>query len=86
MFYLNFFICALILCIILNCINFKKNEHQSLQFSKFQIQYLIVYSLAYFSDWIKGPYVYILYESYGLSESDIAYLFICENLNIIKLN
>ena len=76
MFYLNFFICALSLCIILNCINFKKNEHQSLQFSKFQIQYLIVYSLAYFSDWIKGPYVYILYESYGLSESEIAYLFI----------
>lgn len=44
--------------------------------SKFQLQYLIVYTLAYFADWLKGPYIYALYESYGLSEHDIALLFI----------
>ncbi len=76
MFYFIFFICALIICLFLNYLNFQINEQQTLEFRKFQIQYLVIYSLAYFSDWIKGPYVYILYESYGFSETEIAYLFI----------
>lgn len=28
------------------------------------------------SDWIQGPYVYALYESYGFSISDIGLLFV----------
>lgn len=42
----------------------------------FQTHYLVVYGLAYFADWLKGPYVYALYQSYGLSEEKIAFLFI----------
>lgn len=42
----------------------------------FQQHYLIVYTLAYFADWLKGPYVYALYDSYGLKEDQIALLFI----------
>lgn len=42
----------------------------------FQQHYLLVYTLAYFADWLKGPYVYALYDSYGLSEDQIVMLFI----------
>ena len=34
----------------------------SSKFSQFQSNYLIVYLLAMFSDWLQGPYVYELYE------------------------
>ena len=43
---------------------------------EFQTHYLVVYTLAYFADWLKGPYVYALYQSYGLTEEKIAFLFI----------
>eukprot|EP00759_Apiculatamorpha_spiralis_P042693 PhF_6_TR40583/c0_g1_i1/m.60855 len=39
--------------------------------------YLLVYSLATFSDWLKGPYVYALYQQYGYGPSEISFLFIC---------
>jgi MFS family permease len=42
----------------------------------FQKTYLAVYVCAFFADWLKGPYVYALYQSYGYSESQIAYLFL----------
>jgi MFS family permease len=45
-------------------------------FAQFQQQYLLVYLLCTFSDWLKGPYVYALYEAYGFSKADIAWLFI----------
>ncbi|KNC54290.1 major facilitator superfamily transporter [Thecamonas trahens ATCC 50062] len=45
-------------------------------FAAFQRNYLVVYLLAMFVDWLKGPYVYVLYESYGFSKGDIALLFI----------
>ena len=38
----------------------------------FQKTYLAVYVCAFFADWLKGPYVYALYQSYGYSESQIA--------------
>ena len=44
-------------------------------FAAFQRNYLTVYLLAMFSDWLKGPYAYVLYESYGFSKGDIALLF-----------
>jgi MFS family permease len=43
---------------------------------KFQKSYLLVYVCAFFADWLKGPYVYALYESYGFTPSQIAYLFL----------
>lgn len=39
-------------------------------------KYLFVYLLAAFSDWLQGPYVYALYDSYGYSQHDIAVLFV----------
>ena len=47
------------------------------KFSSFQTNYLIVFMLAMFSDWLQGPYVYELYVSYGFSRSQIAELFVC---------
>lgn len=46
------------------------------EFHKFQRSYLIVYLLCTFSDWLKGPYVYALYEEYGFSKVQIAWLFV----------
>lgn len=45
-------------------------------FNKLQYQFLIVYYLATFSDWLQGPYVYKLYSDYGYDEDDIAVLYI----------
>ena len=39
-------------------------------------KYLVVYLLAFFADWLQGPYVYALYASYGFSEARIAFLFV----------
>ncbi|KNC46020.1 major facilitator superfamily transporter [Thecamonas trahens ATCC 50062] len=44
-------------------------------FVRFQRNYLAVYLLAMGADWLKGPYAYVLYESYGFSNGDIALLF-----------
>ena len=46
-------------------------------FGKFQFNYLVVFSLAMFSDWLQGPYVYELYVSYGFTQQQIAELFVC---------
>ena len=32
---------------------------------------------AFFADWLKGPYVYALYDFYGYDQREIAILFIC---------
>ena len=59
----------------------EKNEGNSkvdrpLEFILFQRSYLSVYLLAMFADWLKGPYVYALYDSYGYNAADIATLFL----------
>lgn len=40
------------------------------------LKYLATYLLATFSDWLQGPYVYAVYDSYGLSQRDILILFV----------
>jgi len=47
------------------------------RFDEFQSNYLLVYLLAMFSDWLQGPYIYELYVSYGFKEQQIAELFVC---------
>lgn len=47
------------------------------RFQAFQMNYLFVFLLAMFSDWLQGPYVYELYVSYGFTQSEIAELFVC---------
>ena len=39
-------------------------------------RYLVVYLLAFFADWMQGPYVYALYSAYGFSPRRIAWLFV----------
>eukprot|EP01113_Clastostelium_recurvatum_P043768 TRINITY_DN7294_c0_g1_i1.p1 TRINITY_DN7294_c0_g1~~TRINITY_DN7294_c0_g1_i1.p1 ORF type:complete len:457 (+),score=57.99 TRINITY_DN7294_c0_g1_i1:37-1407(+) len=53
------------------------NKTRSSQFSRFQQMYIIVYLLMNGADWLQGPYVYALYESYGYKQADIATLFLC---------
>ncbi|XP_059153800.1 molybdate-anion transporter-like isoform X2 [Physella acuta] len=45
-------------------------------FSSFQNTYLIVYLLAMAGDWLQGPHVYALYESYGMTPEQIDILFV----------
>lgn len=47
------------------------------RFNAFQKNYLLVFLLAMFSDWLQGPYVYELYVSYGYDQQAIAELFVC---------
>ncbi|KAI0215587.1 Molybdate-anion transporter [Lamellibrachia satsuma] len=46
-------------------------------FGSFQRTYLLVYLLAMAADWMQGPYVYALYDNYGMSAYDINVLFVC---------
>lgn len=52
------------------------NGSNSNLFFHFQRIYLLVYFLLMMADWLQGPYVYILYESYGFTEQQIAQLFV----------
>ena len=47
------------------------------RFASFQRNYLLVFLLAMFSDWLQGPYVYELYVSYGFDRGAISELFVC---------
>jgi MFS family permease len=53
-----------------------KSISTSTEFQLFQRNYLTIFWLVMFADWLQGPYVYALYESYGFSQGDIANLFI----------
>ena len=52
-----------------------KNAHTQEQL-QFQKDYLLVFVCAFFADWLNGPYVYALYQSYGYSPDQIAILFL----------
>lgn len=45
-------------------------------FTQFQRSYLIVYLLAMAGDWLQGPHVYALYDSYGMTTHQIEILFV----------
>ena len=46
------------------------------QFKLFQRHYLTAYVLAVAGDWLQGPHVYALYDSYNMSKHQIELLFI----------
>lgn len=46
-------------------------------FVRFQRIYLTVYMLAMLGDWLQGPHVYALYQSYNMTKHQIELLFIC---------
>ena len=72
--YLIILTCAIFASVLFGYINHKSRQGEI--DATFQRNYLVVYTLAYFADWLNGPYVYALYESYGLSEHEIAILFL----------
>ncbi len=74
-FWIIFFVCMCI-SICLTYANHRTSSLKTPEQSRFQSNFLVVYTLAYFADWLKGPYVYALYESYGMNEHSIALLFI----------
>eukprot|EP01100_Stratorugosa_tubuloviscum_P012204 TRINITY_DN5684_c0_g1_i1.p1 TRINITY_DN5684_c0_g1~~TRINITY_DN5684_c0_g1_i1.p1 ORF type:complete len:483 (+),score=178.14 TRINITY_DN5684_c0_g1_i1:74-1450(+) len=49
------------------------NENQK---NWLRFKYLLIFCFAAASDWLQGPYIYALYETYGLPKSDIAVLFL----------
>lgn len=78
----SFIICGL-LCLALQVFGYFQGKSKTVgsssntRFQSFQRNYLLVFMLAMFSDWLQGPYVYELYVSYGFSQSQIAELFVC---------
>eukprot|EP00929_Paragymnodinium_shiwhaense_P003193 TRINITY_DN10361_c0_g1_i1.p1 TRINITY_DN10361_c0_g1~~TRINITY_DN10361_c0_g1_i1.p1 ORF type:complete len:470 (-),score=114.48 TRINITY_DN10361_c0_g1_i1:287-1696(-) len=46
------------------------------ELASFQRTYLLVYLTCMMADWLQGPFVYALYESYGFSRGDNASLFV----------
>jgi len=49
---------------------------KNVNFMQFQRTYLSVYLMAMAADWLQGPHVYALYESYGMSTIQIQELFV----------
>ncbi|KAL3896524.1 MAG: hypothetical protein SGCHY_004018 [Lobulomycetales sp.] len=58
--------------------DFEKNVKslEMVLFRKFKWNYLAVYCLVIMSDWLQGPYVYVLYKAYGYDVGEIAVLFV----------
>jgi len=75
-FYWITFIVVVKVAIVFAYANSRSGAAKSVDQSIFQTYYLVVHTLAHFADWLKGPYMYALYQSYGLDEKQIAYLFI----------
>ncbi|KAL3080055.1 hypothetical protein niasHT_034613 [Heterodera trifolii] len=71
---------ALCVCCAIICAAVKRkvqHEHQNDgHFLSFQRIYLAVYCLAVAGDWLQGPHVYALYESYWMTKHQIELLFI----------
>ncbi|CEI88625.1 hypothetical protein RMCBS344292_03007 [Rhizopus microsporus] len=61
-------------------IDFELNAENQIKLAKtfksFQWKYLTVYTLVMGTDWLQGPYLYKLYQSYGLGLTSISMLFL----------
>lgn len=78
MWYYGSFVAVTLLALGLNyATRQKKVVVKSTEFTVFQRNYLLVYLLAMFADWLQGPYVYKLYTDYGFDIEAIAQLFTC---------
>jgi len=69
-------IVLLLLNVALLWYNRENSPKTSSEFTTFQWTYLIPYFILVSSDWLQGPYVYALYESYGYGIGDIGLLFV----------
>lgn len=80
LFYLISCVVALFCCAILGYLSRPKQEHgsgDSKAFRDFQFKYLVAWAIAVSGDWLQGPYLYVLYETYGYSRQENAQLFVC---------
>jgi len=79
-FFWTLFVLLCLICFGIQVYLRREEQKKELQpppdFVKFQRTYLLVYLIVFFADWLQGPYIYALYESYGFPPSDIALLFI----------
>lgn len=81
--YWGSFMLVSLLCLVLQYVSRSNKSKATVaaaansRFQTFQYNYLLVFLLAMFSDWLQGPYVYELYVSYGFDQSQIAELFVC---------
>jgi MFS family permease len=67
----------IIICIIIHFYTRQvQQQPKDTTYRSFQQTYLIVYLLAVAGDWLQGPHVYALYESYGIKKHEIEILFI----------
>ncbi|KAG6610008.1 Major Facilitator Superfamily (MFS) [Phytophthora cinnamomi] len=73
---------ALLLCLLLlhavgkflvvqkssqNAAKEKSRASENKSFARFQHQYLVVFGLVMFADWLQGTHMYSLYQSYGVN-------------------
>ncbi|KAJ8301979.1 hypothetical protein KUTeg_020966 [Tegillarca granosa] len=72
----GFWVLSVICAILFLYTRTKLSTVTDVGFKQFQRVYLTVYVMAMAGDWLQGPHVYALYESYGMSTSDIETLFI----------
>lgn len=71
---------ALVACVVLGWITRPKVDPGTgitEAFTSFQNTYLVAWAICVAADWLQGPYVYALYESYGFSREENARLFVC---------
>uniref|UniRef100_A0A5S6R1P0 Major facilitator superfamily associated domain-containing protein n=1 Tax=Trichuris muris TaxID=70415 RepID=A0A5S6R1P0_TRIMR len=71
----TFLVLAVVCLAIYFCSNLNGQKASSKELLRLQRIYLNVYLLAAAGDWLQGPHVYALYESYELSKHDIECLF-----------
>ncbi|VDN01606.1 unnamed protein product [Thelazia callipaeda] len=77
MFFVWSFYLLLVICIIQYLYTRSKvSTNGDAKFRQFQIEYLLVYLLAVAGDWLQGPHVYALYDSYGMTKHEIELLFV----------
>ncbi|XP_052780126.1 molybdate-anion transporter-like [Mya arenaria] len=75
--FLNGFFLLCVICAILFVYTRQKvTAVTDVGFQQFQRTYLVVYMLAMAGDWLQGPHVYALYDSYGMSSHQIEILFV----------
>jgi len=73
-------VAALIVCCVLGWITRPKvdaSAGMSEGFRQFQMKYLLAWGICVAADWLQGPYVYALYDSYGYTREENAQLFVC---------
>ncbi|CAF0779867.1 unnamed protein product [Adineta steineri] len=67
----------IVVCIIIHLYTRQvQQQSKDPNYRNFQQTYLLVYLLAAAADWLQGPHVYALYESYGIRKHEIEVLFI----------